>query len=129
VQRFMIVFGLVSTAFDLLTFALLRVVFDVDEPTFHTAWFVVSLLTELAVVLLLRTSGPALASRPAPLVLAATVAVAVVTMALPHAGPAAAAMGFVPLALPLAAAMVGVVLAYAAATEWVKRVSGVQVSR
>jgi hypothetical protein len=38
-------------------------------------------------------------------------------------------MGFVPLALPLAAAMVGVVLAYAAAPEWVKRVSGVQVSR
>ena len=50
-QRFMIVFGLISTVFDLLTFLLLHRWFHADEATFQTAWFSVSLLTELAVVL------------------------------------------------------------------------------
>lgn len=43
----MIVFGLVSTAFDLLTFFTLQHLFRAGEPLFQTAWFVVSLLTEL----------------------------------------------------------------------------------
>ena len=65
----MIVFGLISTVFDLLTFALLLEVFDAGEAVFQTAWFVVSLLTELAVVLVLRTRGPLWRSRPSALLL------------------------------------------------------------
>ena len=38
VRRFMIVFGLVSSAFDLLTFALLHGVFRAGEALFQTAW-------------------------------------------------------------------------------------------
>jgi Mg2+-importing ATPase len=121
VRRFMVVFGLVSTAFDLLAFVLLRQVFDVDAATFHTAWFVVSLLTELAVVLVLRTPGPALASRPSAPVLAATAAVAAVALALPYAGLVATALGFVAPGKTLLATMLVVVLAYAATTEAVKR--------
>ena len=64
VQRFMIVFGLISSVFDLLTFATLLLVFRADEPTFQTTWFIISLLTELAVVLVLRTHRPAFRSRP-----------------------------------------------------------------
>ena len=64
VRRFMVVFGLVSTAFDLLTFALLLLVFRAAKAEFQSAWFLVSLLTELAVVLVLRTRGPAWRSRP-----------------------------------------------------------------
>ena len=66
VRRFMIVFGLISTVFDLLTFVLLLQVFEADEATFQTAWFVVSLLTELAVVLVLRTHRPASAQHAQP---------------------------------------------------------------
>ena len=51
----MIVFGLISSVFDLVTFAALLLVFHADQPTFQTFWFIVSLLTELAVVLILRT--------------------------------------------------------------------------
>jgi P-type Mg2+ transporter len=64
VRRFMIVFGLVSSVFDLLTFALLLTVFDAGPALFRSGWFVVSLLTELAVVLVLRTRA-APAHRPA----------------------------------------------------------------
>ena len=121
VRSFMIVFGLVSTVFDLLTFALLRVVFDADAPTFQTAWFVASLLTELAVVLVLRTRLPAWRSRPSRLLLWTTIAAAAAALAMPFAGPLAGVFGFVPLSFAVLGAMVLVVVAYIAATEFAKR--------
>ncbi len=45
IQRFMVVFGLISSVFDLTTFAVLLLVFHADQATFQTSWFVVSLLT------------------------------------------------------------------------------------
>ncbi|OYW84758.1 MAG: hypothetical protein B7Z20_10255 [Sphingobium sp. 32-64-5] len=67
VRRFMVVFGCVSSVFDLLTFAGLRWIFHVDAPLFQTIWFVISLQTELAVVLVLRTRRFSLRSRPGKL--------------------------------------------------------------
>lgn len=83
VRRYMIVFGLVSSIFDLLTFAALLLVFRAGEATFQTTWFVVSLLTELGVVLILRTRGPAWRSRPSGLLLWTTVAATVFALAVP----------------------------------------------
>ncbi|HET7197384.1 MAG TPA: HAD-IC family P-type ATPase, partial [Burkholderiales bacterium] len=120
VRRFMLVFGLVSSAFDLLTFWLLLGVFHADEPLFQTAWFVVSLLTELSVVLVLRTQRPAWRSAPSALLLGSTVAVAAAAVAIPYVGALAGAFGFVPLGWPLLASLAGVVLGYLAATEAVK---------
>jgi Mg2+-importing ATPase len=120
VQRFMIVFGLISTAFDLLTFAVLLLLFGATQPVFQTAWFVVSLLTELAVVLVLRTRGPAFQSAPSRLLLWTTVAVAALTLAIPYMPPLAALFGFVPMSGGLLGAMVLIVVAYVAATEAAK---------
>ncbi len=121
VRRFMIVFGLLSTAFDLLTFLLLLRVFATDEATFQTAWFVVSLLTELTVVFVLRTRGPALASRPSRLLAVGSLAVVAAALAVPWTGSFAAAFGFLPLPAGIVAASAGVVLAYLVATEIAKR--------
>ena len=93
IQHFMIVFGLLSTVFDLLTFVILLEVFDASEATFQTGWFVVSLLTELAVVLVLRTHGRWYRSAPSRLLLGLTVAVAAATLAIPCLRPLAAAFG------------------------------------
>jgi P-type Mg2+ transporter len=120
VRRFMIVFGLLSTVFDLLTFALLLYAFDADEPTFQTAWFVVSLLTELVVLLVLRTRMPAIRSAPSRLLLWSTAAVGALALAIPFAGPLARAFGFVPLAWSLMLAAVLVVAAYVVTTELAK---------
>jgi Mg2+-importing ATPase len=120
VRRFMIVFGLISTVFDLLTFALLLQVFESDERTFQTAWFIVSLLTELAVVLVLRTRGPAMRSMPSRLLLWTTLAVGVLALAIPYSGPLARAFSFAPLTWPLALASLLVVAAYIATTELAK---------
>ncbi len=87
IRRFIIVFGLISSIFDLLTFAALLLVFHADQPTFQTFWFIVSLLTELAVVLILRTERPAFRSSPSRLLLWTTLAVAAGTLAIPFLGP------------------------------------------
>jgi Mg2+-importing ATPase len=120
VRRFMIVFGLVSTVFDLLAFALLLNVFESDEPTFQTAWFVVSLLTEIAVVIVLRTNGPAWRSAPSGLLVWTSVVVGLGALAIPYAVPLASALGFVPLPWPLMGGVLVIVAGYVVSTEAVK---------
>jgi len=119
-QRFMIVFGLISSCFDLITFAVLLFVFSTGEALFQTTWFVISLLTELAVVLVLRTHRPVLRSRPGALLLWTTIGVSAAALAIPWTGPLASAFGFVPLTLPLWGAIAVVLAGYIAATEAAK---------
>ena len=121
VRRFMIAFGLVSTLFDLLTFFVLLKVFKADEPTFQTAWFVVSLLTELAVVLVLRTRGPAWRSRPGRTLMWMTVVTAAVAIVIPYLGRWAGVFGLVPLPSHLLGATLLIVVGYILATEAAKR--------
>lgn len=120
-RRFMIVFGLVSTVFDLLTFAVLRWGLEAGQHVFQTAWFMVSLVTELAVVLVLRTHGPAWRSRPSPLLLWTTLAAVFAAVAIPWTGPLADLFGFVPLAAGPMAAVLLITIGYVAATEGAKR--------
>lgn len=120
IRRFMIVFGLVSSVFDLLTFALLIWVLQAGETLFQTVWFMISLLTELAVVLVLRTRRPALSSRPGAVLLWSTAMVLALTFAVPWLGPLSTTFGFVPLSAGLLVAIAAIVLAYIAATELVK---------
>ncbi len=120
VQRFMIVFGLISSVSDLLTFAILLLVFHADAPLFQTAWFVNSLLSELAVVLILRTRGPAFRSKPSNMLLWSTIAMSVVALAIPYLGPVASAFGFVPLSALQMGTVLVIVVGYVAATEAAK---------
>jgi len=117
IQRFMVVFGLISSIFDLLTFALLLLVLHADHATFQTSWFIVSLLTELAVVLVLRTHRPAFRSSPSRLLLWATIAVTVATLAIPFLGPLSSVFGFVPLSALQMGTIIVIVVGYIAATE------------
>jgi Mg2+-importing ATPase len=120
VRRFMVVFGLASSAFDLLAFAVLLLGFRADEATFQTAWFMVSLLTELAVVLVLRTTRPALRSRPGRLLGLSTVVVMIAALCIPYLGPVAAAFGFAPMPPALLAASLAIVAGYVVFTEALK---------
>ena len=116
----MIVFGLISSIFDLLTFAILLHVFHAHAAVFQTTWFVISLLTELAVVLVLRTRGSAFRSKPSNMLLWTSIAISVVALAIPFLGPLASAFGFVPLlALQMMSVLV-ITAGYVAATEGAK---------
>jgi Mg2+-importing ATPase len=120
IRWFMVVFGLISSTFDLLTVSVLLLVFVASEATFQTGWFVVSLLTELAVVLVLRTQGPAFGSTPSRLLLWATVAVVTVALWMPFSGTLASAFGFVPLSAELLGTLVLIIAAYVVVTEIAK---------
>jgi Mg2+-importing ATPase len=120
VRWFMIVFGLISSVFDVLTFVAILQGFGAGEPVFQTAWFVVSLLTELAVVMVLRTERPIFTSRPSRVLVGTTLAVVAAALALPFSGDLASAFGFVPLPVRLLAALLVIVLAYLVATEAAK---------
>jgi len=120
VRRFMIVFGLISSVFDLLTFAILLLVFHADKAVFQTTWFVISLLTELAVVLVLRTRGPAYYSKPSNMLLRTSIVMSVVALAIPFLGPLASAFGFVPLSALQMGTVLVIVAGYIAATEGAK---------
>ncbi|MEP7172173.1 MAG: magnesium-translocating P-type ATPase [Aestuariivirga sp.] len=117
IQKFMIFFGLISSFFDLLTFAMLLLYFHADEATFQTFWFLVSLLTELTVLLVLRTRKPALRSSPSRLLLWSTLGVAAAAFAIPFLGRASSMFGFVPLPALQICAVIAIVLGYAVATE------------
>ncbi|HEX5379236.1 MAG TPA: magnesium-translocating P-type ATPase, partial [Phenylobacterium sp.] len=120
IQRFMIVFGLISSVFDIATFAVLIHVFKASAETFQTSWFVESLLTELAVLMVLRTHGPAWRSRPGRLLVWTTVAVTLVALVSPYLGPVSALFRLTPLPPALLATLVVIVAAYALATEAAK---------
>jgi Mg2+-importing ATPase len=119
VRRFMIVFGLISALFDGLTFALLRVAFDAGPALFRTAWFAESLLTELAVLLVLRTRRHAWRSRPHGALLGSTALVIVVMLAV-LLSPLGDWLGFVALPPTLWGAIVAIALAYVVVVEAVK---------
>jgi len=116
IGRFMVVFGLISSLFDVITFVTLRFVFHAGPELFRTTWFVESLLTELVVALIVRTRRPFFRSRPGRLLVATTTGVAGVAIALPFL-PGVSALGFVPLTAPILASVLLIAAAYVAATE------------
>ena len=121
IRSYMVVFGLISTAFDLLTFVILVRVFHADMVEFQSTWFVVSLLTELAVVMVLRTRRSFWSSRPGPVLLAATITVALLGVALPWMPFVAEAFGLAALQLRILAAGGVIVVLYLLTTEAMKR--------
>jgi P-type Mg2+ transporter len=122
IRLYMITFGLISTVFDLLTFGLLIQVYHASAQLFQSTWFVISLLTELVVVLVLRTRRPFWKSKPGPILLVSTLAVGAVAMVLPRLGMVSRWMGFVPLPPHLMLSGLGIVALYAVTTEAAKLV-------
>ena len=121
VRSFMIVFGLVSTCFDLVTFAVLRFGFGAGPTLFHSGWFVESVITELVVLLVLRTRRPFFRSRPGRLLVVSSVATGALTLVLPYTGGLAHVLGLAPLSAKLLLALLAIVALYVLAAEITKR--------
>ena len=120
VRNFMVVFGLTSSLFDALTFAVLLLYAGQQPALFRSGWFVESLLSELAIILVVRTHKPFYRSRPGRLLLISTLAVMLLTLLLPYT-PVGGWFDLVPLPWPLLAAILAITLLYAATSELVKR--------
>ncbi|HVZ02716.1 MAG TPA: magnesium-translocating P-type ATPase [Dongiaceae bacterium] len=120
VARFMLVFGPLSSIFDLITFYALYVLLSAGETLFQTGWFVESLATQLLVVFAIRTRRPLFRSRPHALLLLAAFGLTALALALPFT-PVGAWFGLVPLPPLFFAYLAAAVVAYLALVEWAKR--------
>ncbi len=119
VRRFMLVFGPLSSLFDLMTFGLLLWVFHAGESQFQTAWFIESLATQALVILVVRTRGRPWTSRPHGLLAGAALAVVTLAVAIPFT-PLGSWFGFVDLPWRMMAALAVMVVVYLAAVQLVK---------
>jgi Mg2+-importing ATPase len=120
IARFMVEFGLLSSLFDALTFAILLLGFGAGERLFQTGWFVESLLTELAIALVVRTRRPALRSRPGRVLVWTSAFVAVVALAIPFL-PDVGLLGFTPMPAPMVLVLVAITALYVLAAEALKK--------
>ena len=121
IRRFMLVFGLISSIFDYLTFGVLIFILNAPEAQFQTGWFVESVISAAIIVLVIRTRRPFLKSRPGKYLLAATLTIAVVTLSMPYLTPFSI-FGFVPLPFEFLAFLGLIVVGYIATAELAKHV-------
>jgi Mg2+-importing ATPase len=120
IRDYMVLFGLVSSIFDFLTFGVLLFLFHASPVEFRTGWFVESLLTELVIALVVRTRRVFFRSRPGKLLLVSTLIFIGVTFVLPYL-PFNFLFGFIPLPAPLMLMMCGLIALYVIVTEIAKK--------
>ncbi|AEW95788.1 MULTISPECIES: magnesium-translocating P-type ATPase [Streptomycetaceae] len=113
--RYVAVFGLLNSAADVATFAVLSAVAG-GEQAFHTGWFTENLMTQGLVMLMLRTGRGRV---PRPVRLAAAV-LAAAGLLLPLS-PLAGALGMRPLPVLYHLLLAGVLAAYAGALLLARR--------
>jgi Mg2+-importing ATPase len=119
-RRFMLWIGPISSAYDLLTFAVLLFVFRASETLFHTGWFVESLATQTLVIFIIRTGSNPFRSRPSRALTMTTLTILVLGVLLPFT-PVAHWLGFVPLPWTYFAFLVPAVATYLGLVELAKR--------
>ncbi len=121
IQRFMLIFGPISSVFDFVTFGLLMLVLGANERAFHTGWFVESLFTQVLVVLAIRTRrSPFWRSRPSRPLMGAIVAALGAAVVIPLS-PLGGTLGFSVLPWAFWPLLAGIVAAYLLLVELVKR--------
>jgi Mg2+-importing ATPase len=115
------VFGLGSSLFDYVTFGVLLLV-AASPGEFRTGWFTESVLSEVFVLLSIRTAQPAIRSAPGPLLLWSSVAVTGLTLMLPYS-PLAGPLGLAPMPADLLVMVGAIVAAYFLWSEVGKRMT------
>ena len=120
VRRFMLVFGPISSLFDIATFVVMIHVLHAGRDEFRTGWFVESILTQTLVVFLIRTRRiPFFHSRPSlPMIITPIAAAATgITLAF---SPAQHLLGFAGLPLAYFFILLGMVGTYLVLIEAAK---------
>jgi Mg2+-importing ATPase len=120
IGRFMALFGAISSLFDGITFLLLIKVLHAGPELFHSFWFIVSILTELGIVLVLRTRRPCILSKPGTLLVWSTLAMALLSLLLPYMVEYRALFGFTAMGASKYGMIIAIVGAYLLTTEGAK---------
>ncbi|MDX7935747.1 magnesium-translocating P-type ATPase [Acinetobacter baumannii] len=126
VGRFMVVFGPISSIFDMITFGLMWFVFSANTPEhqtlFQSGWFVVGLLTQTLIVHMIRTAQiPFIQSHAATPLLIMTAVIMCIGIFLPM-GPLASYLKLQALPLSYFLYLPLILGAYMCVTQWVKKI-------
>lgn len=120
IWKFMVVFGLQSSIFDFATFGLLFYIFHASITEFRTAWFMESLLTEILILLVIRTQRPFFKSRPSKYLLLASLFTFLACIGIPYL-PFAALFQLYPLPATLFGCIIAIVALYIIMAEMSKK--------
>ena len=120
IRDFMIVFGIVSSVFDYLTFGVLLFVLQSSTDLFRTGWFVESVISASLIVLVIRSRGPFFKSKPGRYLSMTTLMIVGITVVFPFT-PLGYLFGFTPPPASFLLAMAMIVTLYIVAGEVVKR--------
>lgn len=121
IRRYMTVFGLVSSVFDILTFVILYKLFGLTNGAFQTGWFIESIATQVLVVHVIRTQNvPFIQSRPSKTLFISSLFIITLAVAIPYL-PYMSHIGFVSLPLPILFAIAGITIIYLFVAEGAKR--------
>ncbi|MGC9046926.1 MAG: magnesium-translocating P-type ATPase, partial [Minisyncoccia bacterium] len=121
ILRFMFVFGIISSLFDFITFAVLLLMFHAKEFMFQTGWFIESIATQTFVIYIIRTKLPFYKSPIGKLLVLSTVSVVAIAWLIPLL-PIGKYFNFVALPLNLKLMLVVVIVAYLLVVELVKSI-------
>ncbi|MFI5136456.1 MAG: magnesium-translocating P-type ATPase [Sphingobacteriales bacterium] len=119
IRRFMIIFGLLSSVFDYLTFGVLVFVFHAKEKAFQTGWFIESVISATLIVLVVRTRLPFFKSLPGKYLSIATAFILVFVLVLPLT-PMSLWFGFVQLPVSFYGWILMIVICYILSAELAK---------
>lgn len=120
-RQFMLVFGLISSAFDYLTFFILLTILNSTQDVFRTGWFIQSVLTELMAMLILRSRKPFFRSKIGKGLLYSSIVIGVFTLILPHIPKFSSFLSLQPLPWQLILTLSGITLLYTIVNEIAKK--------
>jgi len=120
IRNFMVVFGLLSSIFDFLTFGALLFLLHANADQFRTGWFMESVISASLVVLIIRTRRPFFSSRPSRSLMVVTILVGLFTIILPFT-PLSEPFGFTRISADFLVVIAVIIGIYIASAELVKK--------
>jgi Mg2+-importing ATPase len=99
---------------------MLLLVLNATVEQFRTGWFLESAISEVLILLVVRTRKPFFRSKPGKYLMIAGITVTCAILILPYT-PLSAPLGFVPIPLTTLLALLGILALYVTTAEAVKR--------
>lgn len=121
IKKYMVLFGPLSSIFDITTFVVMIKLFHANASNFQTAWFLESFATQTLVIFFIRTRKiPFIESRPSKYLAASILFFCIIAMIIPFS-PLAAYFGFTRPTWGVLAAIWFIVIVYLLLVQTVKK--------
>jgi len=119
IRNYMIIFGIHSSFFDILTFCILYFYFKATATIFQTGWFIESILTELFILFVVRTHKNFFKSKPGTMLFILSLLGLGLTIYLPYI-ELNKDLGLVSLPINQLEHMISIFFVYILTADWLK---------